>query len=93
MKTDEEYEAVLKELRAEIGEGLNLTEDAIDMIPAVDPKVIRHYAERFAAAGLVTATEEAKPAKNDEAVTATKMHKKTEQFLNARYKGPQTPRK
>ena len=98
MKTDEEYDAVLKELRAEVALRLNLSDEATEMIPAVDPAVIRHYANRFAAMGATKppASGGAEKAKNgagdankNGSIDPVKMHKRLDQLLGAQYQVPE----
>ena len=93
MKTDEEYDEVLKELRNEVALRLNLTDEARDIIPALDPKVIRHYGERFAAMGAVKPTTGdttggAGNADKNGGFTPEKMHKRLDMILGSRYSVP-----
>ena len=95
MKTDEQYDALLKEVRKEIGANRDLIDDAVDLIPLVDPTIMRHYADKLARAGATkSATGNVDKAGAGNGPTDSKtnlakaMDKRLDTILNHSYKGP-----
>lgn len=94
MKTDEEYDEVLKELRKEIGASRNLPVDAVNLIPLVNPEIMRHYADNLVKVG-ATKDKLENSDQTDDKTTGTadkldpvRMNRRLDTYLNTHYKVP-----
>jgi len=93
MKTEEEYDELLKEFRTEIATRLNLSDAATNLIPLVHPVAMRHYANGLAEIGATKPDNEnankANGAGNtDGKLDPAKINRRVDMFLDARYKVP-----